>query len=58
MSNHDQLLEKMPMLSNGPLLAVVAFLTLILISVASYFLIEEPSRRFITKRWGGSDENR
>ena len=58
MSNHDHVLEKMPMLSNGPLLAVAAFLTLILISVASYFLIEEPSRRFITKRWGGSDENR
>ncbi len=54
--NHDRLINELPALSNEKLMAAAAFLTLLFISGTSYFFIEEPSRRRITKHWSGGDK--
>jgi len=48
---HDKLVHRIPLLSHNKVLAIVAFITLIVISALGYYLVEEPSRRWIRRRY-------
>jgi peptidoglycan/LPS O-acetylase OafA/YrhL len=48
---HDRLVELLPIMASGKILAACAFMCLIVLSAAGYYLVEEPSRRFIRNRW-------
>lgn len=50
-SYHDKLIEMIPYLANGKVLAVSAFVVLTVLSACGYYLIEKPSRRLIKKHW-------
>lgn len=49
---HAKLVETIPILSNNIVLMAVSFLVLVAMSAAGYYLIEEPTRKFIRMKSG------
>lgn len=50
-SYHKEITTMIPALAEGKTLIVCAFICLIVLSAAGYYLIEEPARRIIRNKW-------
>lgn len=48
---HEVIINRFPIFANNKILAILAFIVLTTISAFAYYFVEEPSRRWIKRKW-------